>query len=42
MTPEQFEELKKFIKANRSNCGCGFLTILFILFLGGCFKGCGY
>lgn len=43
MSDEQFEELRQLIKAKKCSCGgSGCVTVLFVLFLLGLFKGCGY
>jgi len=35
-------EIEALIKKHRPSSGAGFITFLFLLFLNGCFKGCGY
>jgi hypothetical protein len=44
MTPQELKEIEKLIQKHKPSIpsGAGFVTILFLLFLQGCFKGCGY
>lgn len=39
---KEFEEIKKLIKDKPVTGSSIFLTLLFLLFIGGCFKSCGY
>jgi hypothetical protein len=44
MTPEDLKQVEDLIKKHKPSIptGAGFLTFLFLLFLNGCLKGCGY
>lgn len=42
MSEEDFKRITAIVKEHRSSCGSGGLLLLFVLFLNGCFKGCGY
>ena len=44
MTPEELKQIEALIKKHKPS-GDGvplILTFLFLMFLSGCFKGCGY
>jgi|GEM_PF-5376179 len=46
MTPEDLKQVEEIVEKHRPSVsvsgGAGFATLLFVLFLNGCFKGCGY
>lgn len=44
MTDEDLQKIEELIKKHKpgSPIGAGMVTFLFLLFLNGCFKGCGY
>lgn len=44
LTEDELKQIEKMIEKHKPYIpsGAGFLTILFLLFLQGCFKGCGY
>lgn len=44
MKPEDLQEIEALIVKHQREypTGAGLVTILFLLFLQGCFKGCGY
>jgi hypothetical protein len=43
MTKEDLKQIEELIKRHKPDCGGGnLIVVLFLLFLTGCFKGCGY
>jgi hypothetical protein len=44
MTDDDLKQIEKLIQKHKPSIpsGAGFLTLLFLLFLNGCLKGCGY
>jgi hypothetical protein len=44
MTPEDLKQIEEIVKKHTPSIpmGAGFVTFLFLLFLSGCFKHCGY
>lgn len=42
LTPEDYNKIEELVKKHKGTASAGFITLLFILFLNGCFKGCGY
>ncbi len=42
MTPDDLKAIEQLIKKHKPDTGTGLMVVLIILFLNGCFKGCGY
>lgn len=43
MTPEEIKQIEALIKRHKPDItGAELVAFLFLLFLNGCFKGCGY
>ena len=42
MTEDDFKKIEKLIKKHKPNLDLTWLFILLLMFIGGCFKGCGY
>ena len=44
LTQDELKQIEELIKKHKPSMpsGAGFLTFLFLLFLNGCMKGCGY